>query len=765
MADNSLEDLLAWMRDASPMLRWDSIFALEGTSLNLDLQQDYIRRLSQDNDLGAISVQVPVKDTNITHYLSGVKLAEPKLSYDNASLQSYKTDLRLAVVTGNLAMVELVQGQKRIVRLSSFNPLNGPQLRLKLPLEADSRSVVFDLAKSEDVLLMLFNTPAQQREAGMLFLERFKALGDNQRVHTLATFPEGDNPFMHSQRIDVRTQKRDNQAVAPQADNEDGALLVFQRMKEGSAGDFPGDDSRFRYLIPDATPEKNWTGTAMFSQALIHRAAFGHAVLKMFDKVQFVRENDWTGRLTKMVAVSGEFQAPAGSYQSRDYQFEYDPFSLSAMSSALPLTVKFDEDRVTQSWQSNLTLSFRLRPAGGAWARYTAIFKFDLEHHFRFHADDFSELGMEGELFTPHERTQEVTHVSGLPDTLDPELLERINDFVAQTVKRALLGRFANSLSAISPTTFLEELRIVDKSILQPTDSALPYDLAKFGQVQASGSSFAIVPQQSLVAAGKTLQLSTEPDRQGLRWTAENLPGSSSHPGDFIAPGLYKAAPVHAIQGTFNRVLVIAKDEATGEQSLAVITVLTKAITVNPQIQTCFHGERVELSGEHTGKGPLTWSIKNAVPGESGELVLSDLPDGDRAYIAGDQVPNKTYVLDEIEVSDSAGKEAESAWVLAIQQEPGATITIVDEPSLPPGQIQLKAFVNNNPVPGEWSLPLDGPGSIDEWGVYTDDPLSKEPFVLIFVKVDGGELGVFEGHIILPLPLDESPAVLKALAE
>lgn len=765
MADNSLEDLLAWMKDTSRMVRWDSIVALDGRCINLGLQQDHIRRLSQGNDLGEITGEIPVQETNITHYLSGMKLAEPKLRFDNASLQSPKTGLNLAVVAGNLAMVELVQGQKRIIRLSSFNPLNGSLLRLELPIEANSASVVIDLAKSEDVLLTLFHTPAQQREAGMLFLERFKALSDNQRVHTLANLHEGDNPFMHSQSIDVRTQKRDSQAPAPQAVSEDGAVLLFDCMKEGRKGDFPGDDSGFRYLIPDATAEKNWSGTALFSQALIHRAVFGHAVLKLLENAQFDREHDWTGRLTKMVAKSGELQAPASSYQSLDCQFESDPCSLPATGGALPLTVEFHEDSVTQNWQSTLTLSFRLRPEGGTWSGYTATFKVDLQHRFHFYPDNFSALGMEGELFSPYEHTQEVTHVSGLPDTLDPELLEQINDFVAQTVKRALLGSFANNLSAIWPTTYLEGLSIVGEGNLQPTDSALPFDLAKFGQVHATESSFSIVPQQPLAVAGSTLQLSTEPVRPSLRWTVENFPGNSSHPGSFIAPGLYQAPPAHAIQGTFNRVLAIARDETTGEQSVAMITVLTKAITVNPQIQTCFYDERVELSAGHTGKGPLTWLIKNPVPDESGTLVVSDLPEGDHAYIAGSQVPNKSYVLDEIEVRDSQSGETASAWVLAIQREPGATIKPVDTPSLPPGQIQLQALVNNIPMAGQWSMPLGGPGEIDEGGVYREDPLTKESFVLIYVEVDGGQFGIFKGHIILPLPLNESPAVLKALAD
>jgi hypothetical protein len=403
---------------------------------------------------------------------------------------------------------------------------------------------------------------------------------------------------------------------------------------------------------------------------------------------------------------------------------------------------------------------------GTTWQRHTATFNIRLNHEFHFSADESSALGMEGELFIPYGSTQEVSPVSGLPGTIGPVLLEEIKEFVAQTVKRAILERFSNTLTATSSGDFLAQFDIVGKTTLQPTDVALPFDLAMFGQVHAAGSSFSITQSQSVVAAGKTLQLSTEPPRDGLEWSVESLSDSGSSPGDIDKQsGLYKAPPRHAIQGTFNRVLVIASDPVTRERSVALVTVQSTPVTVNPLIQTCFHGERVELSAGGLGSNELEWSIKNPVPGQSGTLVDSDKPEGDHAYIAGPQVSGKTYVLDEIEVRDNQANEIGSAWVLVIQNAPGVTIKPEVNPSLPEGQVQLLALVNGTPMPGEWSLPLGGPGSIDASGLYVDDPSAKERFVLITVVVDGGQWGKFEGHMILPRPLTEFPTVLDALAE
>jgi len=144
--------------------------------------------------------------------------------------------------------------------------------------------------------------------------------------------------------------------------------------------------------------------------------------------------------------------------------------------------------------------------------------------------------------------------------------------------------------------------------------------------------------------------------------------------------------------------------------------------------------------------------------------VTSTEPGGDHTYIAGPPVANKTYVLDEIEVSNSAG-DTRSAYVLVLQREPGVTVKPVENANLPPGQVQLQASVNGTVIDAEWSLPLEGPGWIDTTGLYSDDIGAKERFVLIKAMVDGGVFGKFEGHLILPLPLSDFSVAIRALAE
>jgi len=765
MASNSLECLLAWMKDTSQMLGWDQIVALDGHKLNLGLQHDHIIRLSQGNDLGVITGSMDIPDTNITHYLSGFRLAAPMLSFQRASLQSAKTALSLAVVGGTQMMVETVQGHKEIHSLTALDPLNGSHVTLDIPLGTNAANVVLDLANSEDVLLTLFRTPTEQREAGKLFKEWFDRLADQKRLHALATLPDQGNPFMFTRSIDVRTQHRNAPAQIPDTVDESGAVILFARSVNGAAGSFPGDNSGFKYLIPDDDAQHSYSATELFSRALIHRAAFGHALMQMLDDADFEHIADEAGSLAKMVARRGGLQVAATDYETSEYRFESDPFSLPTVGGAMPLTIEFDQNQVVQRWQGKASLPFRYRPLGGTtWKSYTVEISTHLLHEFRLWVEESGASGMEGELSTPYTHTQEVTIESGLP-SLPAGEVEQIKDFVTNAVKRALLEAFSSTLTTRASEDYLTDVDIVGGSTLQASHVTLPFDQALFGQIHASGASFEIVQQQPLVVAGKRLQLTTEPVRENLRWTLEPLSGGGGETGQINeTTGEYRAPAAHAMGGSYLRVLAIATDTGTGERSVTLITVQANPITINPQIQLCYYGQQVELSAGQLDGMPLNWSIKNPVPGESGQLVASDQPGG-RTYIAGSKVSNKTYVLDEIEVKDSQGIESASAYVLVLQIEPLITVKPVENPNLPEGQVQLQAYINGNAVNPVWSLPVDGPGSISQAGLYSEDIGTKERFVLINAVADTGEFGKFEGHLILPLPLVDFPTVISALTK
>lgn len=357
MAGNSLESLLDWMKDTSRMLGWDLIVALDGRKINLGLQQDHLMRLSKGTDLGGISGTVDIPDTNLSHYLTGFRLASPLLSFERATFQSARTALSLAVVGGTQMLVDSAQGQKTIRSLTALDPLNGSKLTLDIPLEANEGEVSLNLADSENLLLTLFRTPNEQREAAKLFKAWFDGLDEERRAFELGRVPDDGGPLMLTRHIDVRTQKREPSASTPD-DHQNGAVLLFASMAEGGSGVFPGEGSGFRYLIPDDEAQRSFSATGLFSRALIYRAPFGNAVLTLIDDAEFDRTTDADGALTKLVARRGNLQVPAGRYQTLELQFEFDPFSLPAAQGALPLTVEFTQNLAIQRWQTTFSMPF-----------------------------------------------------------------------------------------------------------------------------------------------------------------------------------------------------------------------------------------------------------------------------------------------------------------------------------------------------------------------------------------------------------------------
>jgi hypothetical protein len=751
MAGNSLESLLVWMKDRSRMLSWDAIIAMAGNKVEDIFQATYISHLSQGTLLPVPAGSIEVPDTDISYHFSDFMLGWPTLAFGRPSFENDTLTLSLAVVTGTEVMLQTELGVTSILKLSAYEPLNGPRLNLDLRLTTTATQVQADLAESENVKLTLPGEPAEQRAAGNFFLAWLKNPDNESRVYPLVTFAAQGNPLLVTRRIDVRTQSGPD--GAGQA-SQQGALLLFVTMDHGVTGDFPGSESGFMYLIPDDT-DQDYSGTALFSLHLLHRAAFADAVLQLLASPEFEFSAAPSEPLAKMVAKAGRFTVPARNFQSADYQFESDPFDIAASTGAQPLTLDFAEDGATQHWQFPCTVALRYRHKEATDpTRLTATFNVRLEHEFHLVAEASGPSGMEGHLFVPYGLSQEVTPVSGLPT--DPVLQGQIKGFIAHAIKRGLLERFSETLVANATEAFLAQCELPGGQGLHTLVGALPSDLAVFGKLGVDPSSFRINPQQSLLAPRERLTFTTEPVREGVEWSLENLQGGN--PGTIEKnSGAYQAPPAHGMTAPVHRVLVIARDPSTSQRSTAIITLQASPISISPLIRVCNYGDRVALRASSLGTAGLDWSITAPT---NGRLEVD--PQGDHFYIAGPKVDGKTYVLDEVVVRDE-NDLTRSAYVLVRQKPSMLTVNPVEDEALPEGQIRLVAIFDEEPCAAQWYLPIGMPGSIDTEGVYTADPSVPDRFVLVFAEGQRGS-SKLEGHLILPLPLGNFPEVLKALA-
>jgi hypothetical protein len=755
MASESLQSLLAWMKDTTRLWGWDSIVAVSGKAVNEGLLTVYSDRLLESGDQPVPGGEFDIPETDLTVYLQDVVLGAPVLSFEQASLNSDDLYLTVPLLTGREVLLKAETAGKTIQRIALYDPVNAPPLAIELKLATERNRVELDLSRSTEVRFLFGTALAQQLEGGRFFKRWFEDAANRHRTFAVAVFADQGNPLMQVRRVDVRTQS--DKAVSGAARQ---ALLLFVTQEHGVTGAIPdNEDPDFKYLIPnDADPQ--FSAAAMFSVHLQHRAAFGHAVKQVLQEPEFDYTPDTSGLLKAMVATQGTMQIPARNYQSATYAFESEAFTVAAASQGSPLTLEFGPHLATLSWTFPATLSFRYRKLpGGQWESRTAAFEARLRYEFHLTADESGASAMEGHVFTPYDHTEEVVLISGLAAEAGEELRE-ILGFVGQALKRALLEKMAETLTTTETDAFLA-LSDFGSRRLHHSVMALPFDLALFGNVGSSPASFDIVEQRPLLTAGARQQFTSSPVVPGLRWSVESLPGNSGNPGTIDEQsGLYRAPPAHALGGLLNRVAVVATHPDTGDYASTPVTVFAHDVVIQPLLHVCNHGEQVELSAAGLGTESLTWRVSNPVPGESGELISGSDPQH-RFYVAHGKVPDKTFVFDRIEVTTGQPGQSALACMVVLQSAQTLSVSPLEAAG---GQIQLQARVNQTLVAAQWSLPFGGPGSIDANGVYTAAPAAKDLFVVVTARFDHEVIGRLEGYLVLPLPLSETADLIRILA-
>ncbi len=789
MAGHSLESLLAWMKGKSRLLGWGAIVALGRDKTNLLLAQEYITRFNTGSYLPAISGDVLIVENQWMEHIHDFVLDVPLISFENADLNDSRALLSMAIMGGSQLTLKRNSAGWQAVKVDSIDPLQGPKLYLDLLLnqvpgnvDVDGR-ILLDLSQSDNFRLTFAQTAEEQRLGGNFFKDLFNTLPAEKRIYALGKVEPGTDELMRPQSFALRTQASGTAARDPQSlAFGSGAIVVFVRMEGSLEGGYPGADSGFKYLIPD-DPLAFYSATVLFDRELIMPRVPGlllDAAMELVGSRDFTYVYDDKGQWVSAIANKGALVIPGSQHELLPVSvpgaglvrafMATENVTFSATGST-PLSLTSNDGKLTLSWgaQSDcgvllwvgdstrpvpLTCSMRLSAAYElSDAGVLQPTKFDLTVDVVNKDNPKSSVAPISPLLTP----EQWLILLGLAWA---QMVVILQYGPKSTITLALQDGFNGDLP-IYP--FIQDaIKLNFGQMIQGSTVRTPHDVGFFGRIDSTRTAFEITPLQPLLKPGGSQQFWTQPALQGVTWRVENLLSASGDPGTITANGLYQAPPAALIAGRFTRVRVTATAAGGGYHSSALVTVVVNELTVNPLIQLCDIDTRVELSAGQMGAGTLIWSIKNKVEGESGEVVPSDEPDGDHAYVHGPVVANKTYVLDEIEVKTETGQRR-SVHVLALQKAPGATLSM-DTTGLPAGQIQLTADVNG-PKPAQWSLPLGGPGSIDSTGLYQTDATATERFVLIFAVVDGGMFGNFEGHMIVPLPLTEFPDVVQTLSQ
>jgi len=742
MNDMNKSALTEWMQRNPNLLGWESITALPLVQANRLLYDAFIRRLSAGQDITGLSGVVEIEQSDLVYHLAGYRWSALALDISRASYESINIETQARLYGGTLVRAEKPY---KVLGLSVHDELDGLAVsQLLVPKNTDGR-LLMDVAEGENIRVSISGDSAAQAAAGKWLQDQLAQQEQDKRQVLLAEGASDSDALGIGSAV-LRTQ----------TGVQGPALVLFASSRFDGSGSLPGSSSDFPYLL-----DQSAAGDAaqLLNMRLLHRNSFSKGVAGLLENPQFDELRNEDGVLTGLRASSGTLHIPPTRYQSRDYSFEGEAF---ALHTAGGLVADFAQDHSSQRWQGECTIAFSCLANGADVPfEYSVNFALDLHHRFHLLAAPDAEYGMlEGQFFSPWPQAQEASATRGLPNDTDEELKAQAEDFAAYAVKQAILSAMANALDPLSPEQWLQSLQLLGAGHLQATSFEVPAALAVFGPLRA-GAAFGFEQDEVglLPGARHTFVLQNPPETP-LTWSLQSLPGGPSNPGTIDQQGAYRAPPKHALQGRSGQVLVQVSDDQ-GAQAAALVTVRQYALTANPFITTLQAGGEWVLTAASMDDGPLEWLHADEVPGESGQL--DPLDEGRRCrYQAGSVVADKTYVHDQILVSRAAGDEPQSVHVLVIQRPPALVVALADAPK-GDGTLQFIALFNGRPRAAKWRLAA-GTGQIDEAsGLYQPANGLQAPGILVMATFESEDFGLLEGHQILPLEIDQFPALSRQM--
>lgn len=817
MSDQSLATLLAWLREESRMLGWDMIIAVERDKANLLLRHDYMARFDRGEYLEPISGSEEIVGNYWRGVLHDFIFDTPRLMFQTVAAPTPEDPARtleealltMDLMSGALVSMENDNVAWRVRKLQAFDTLQANKLYLKLEMpqtlaiEVDG-AIKLDFRFSQNFEMALTGDTEFNDQVSIAFRTLFHDLEDARRMYTLLVLPEGSDTSGHPGKIKLYAQANPDASNAAQALGYGGGALLIMANRGEQEG--AGPATGFNYLIPD-DPDKNYSMVVMFSHEEILRLIDADtAVLKAI-----MRKFGWDGPIDEYFNIApgahelwrAEFleghyihegYEVLGAFYSNYYKEPHSTiFKWRNPWSHIEGQTQLRRDQngyaIGIDTFSECFFDVELIPrmyAGGSTVRM--VVKGDIKFKITVEDDDlrlthsiFTGVGTEtGYNITELRVHDEYQHnLEQWDEKLD--CLERrafVNALpraprLYDWLKRGLENHFGG-FGSLHPSV-LEFMASSFDPAFKLQDLISPLDTACFGSINSDRVSFEITPHELIIAPGQPHTFTTTaPDV--LVWAASNIdPTSSAPPGGFGPDNTYWAPPLVSIKGNHTRVRVSATQ---GDATAHALITVAQPLSINPLVATC----DADMSGGTQGGNDhivelfaalmqeegarITWTIKNAIEGESGSLEPSE--DGHTCtFTAHPFLEAKKCVLDEVEVKveiDEGGQiVTRTRQALVLASHVGFTLNIhIAEAHLAPDTLKLIARLadtEGNQVDAKWRLADQSPGHIgSEDGIYVPDPERPEKFALIFAAVEGRIKR--EGYLILPLPYLDFPEEL-----
>ncbi|MDR0281731.1 MAG: hypothetical protein LBJ37_28075 [Paucimonas sp.] len=274
MSEQTLEKLLATMREKPINLGWGAVAAFGRDRLNEFLRKSYVDSSSNFRRIKPFSMRVALDANRVAMAdLTDLVFGPPQVSFESSALPGSEVTLSLEVVAGTFSLVGEATGAPR--RLAySFDLSEHSGFRFFMAL--DLSTIVAEVDRSGRFVLnlaegtkwscnMVAEWPAQELLGEAIFGYLKQQPAENLIFELGGLNFNGYHP-LSPMSFHLAAQR------APGTEDGDGALMVFCRLRGiDENGTLPADEDDYPYLIPGdrANGKRLYSGALVLNRDLV----------------------------------------------------------------------------------------------------------------------------------------------------------------------------------------------------------------------------------------------------------------------------------------------------------------------------------------------------------------------------------------------------------------------------------------------------------------------------------------------------------------
>lgn len=602
------------LRNKSVAYDWDFVVAYDREKINHLFMQQFIEKTSSGDEYQMIDIP-----SQYGLEFRDIHIGPPLISFENSSISSSRAIVRRKIISGTIIQMDGDQ----VVRWQYITPAYNYAFLINVELENGNGIVSSDLNVSINFkrgtlinIEGINNVPAD-------ILEGFRnifASRDNEYVLGSVVGNAGAGDII-PQKFMVRTQPAPGATLRNSKNYGDGAVLLFIATNLNPAGgSAPIDD--YPYLLAEGRNAALVVGSRAFFEKMLasHFDSYIHDLKTQYiapdgnnpPRLQFTE-----GYLTSQSIITGSYSELVGV---TPFKTDY----ISADSDGNPGTaiLPMRGFSVTVNQNDTKTITLVGNFASSDFHQYFGA-EYRITHKDGYVSESFTQA-------YPFDRIGQFNATLSLSnqyvltfrsDTtleLDAKHINNVYLPIISDDPTAKMAReFTAALNAVDLWTMPDINTFYTQHILFPSHDrltfdkvAMPGDIIMFGDITESLTTLRITPAQSMMAAGKSLQLTAAPS-SGVTWSIDPVDY-----GTITNAGLYTAPPENVI--TRPQQVKISAHNTAGSRTTALITVVPSvialdvaALVINQRTALSSYQLQSVLAATHYSPDNVVWALSS----------------------------------------------------------------------------------------------------------------------------------------------------------